>query len=203
MTKLERLKLVERTFGPEFVNPYRPCYNFRDLSACFAWLKSVGEDGRAGCRTDYRDGVDQGYGLPFWGPGAPNGYATYDKLMTAHRERPDLLFLCGYSFESRINGVTWMTPEMRRNKLVFFETNALDYNVAQRFMYKNLDNLRRYYVGEQGGMWPHPVGGFLRVVKLEDVWFLGLADIWRSALRSGWEELTFSISGRDGRAVIW
>jgi len=62
MRKIDRLRWIERAYGPEFVLPYRACYTPDDLRAAF---NSFPLGTPLSVRTDWADAPDQGYGLPF------------------------------------------------------------------------------------------------------------------------------------------
>jgi len=65
--KLDRLREIERLYGPEFVLPYRACYDWPQIEAAVEEFWKTGHT--PSLRTDWRATPEQGYGLPFVHPG--------------------------------------------------------------------------------------------------------------------------------------
>lgn len=66
MKKVDRLRWIEQTFGPEFVLPYRACRAWPEVQTTIDefWLASR----RPSLRTDWRAGSERGFNLPFVHP---------------------------------------------------------------------------------------------------------------------------------------
>ncbi len=63
MKKVDRLRWIARTFGPEFVLPYRVCRSWPGIFRAITDLRQ--QVGWVGMRTDFPAGAEQGINLPF------------------------------------------------------------------------------------------------------------------------------------------
>lgn len=191
MRKLERLAQIERTWGSEFVLPYFVCRNIEEIAAAARRILALGNEGW-GMRTDWRDGAEQGFDLPFLF--AP----TLDeagRVVAAYGSR--LVYIVSANIlQVLLHGVGILAdPEH-----VFFEINDRETRIAQRHMYRNPENLRQFVVGHAGySMWNETIW---RSFESEDVHFLGLDVVWRKMVELQAPEVTFTVLPGH-KVVVW
>jgi hypothetical protein len=191
MHKLERLEHITRTFGPEFVVPYRACRTWPEIEAAIKWFETNGEP-KWGMRTDTLGGQIQGFGCPFVYPG------TLDGALAVWNEHHDRLvyIVCGAVQPVICHGVGILIDDEH----VFFEINDKEPHITQRNMYDRPGNLKSLVLGHAGHVnWN---GGFLRSFDPEDAQNIRLDSIWRTMVLNKVSEATFSIR-QTGKIVIW
>jgi hypothetical protein len=192
MKKIERLRWIERVFGPEYVSPYVACYTWDEItSAICGWKHEKGWS----VRTDTRNGTTQGLLCPFLFE------ASLADVYRIWRRHGDALvyIVCGRVQPVMLQGVGMRLDDEH----VFFEINDQEPMIAQRHMYDRPENLRSFVVGHGGGYFWN--GRAYRSHEPEDVWRFGLDIVYSRIMEVNvpiGEEVTFSVLP-DRSIVIW
>jgi len=190
--KLARLKWIEETFGRDYVLPYRVCY---DLSALFLAVAGFEMAQRTwGVRTDFRDGAEQGFNLPFIHHGTGEKVA---KLWDEYGPKLEYI-VCENVLKRRYSAVAIkVDPEH-----VYFEYNAKEPEISQREMYKRKENLSYLVLGPNNLIWPWPGAEPIRSVRPEYTRDLKFDVIYDVMVHSEVKETTFTLR-HDGKLVVW
>lgn len=189
MNKIQRLRWLGETFGREFVSPYQVCRTLEQLILAIDVFRL--RFPFVGIRTE-RAGGGFGYELPFLFPATTEGAV---KLWEAHGDR--LLYIVSRGIlPVRMQGVALrISPEH-----VLFEINDREPMIAQRHMYRHPENLRRIVLGPPGAV---PWSGMTWTSWSPECGFPGrLDDVYGSLMRSGVDEITFTVTP-EGELVFW
>lgn len=191
MKKLERLAWVERTFGADFVNPYRACSTWPEISEAMSGFTAAGRG--VGIRTDLPNGHTQGYQLPFLWKATPD---SARELWEKHRDRL-VYIVCENLLRVRLHAVALKVD----SEHALFEWNDREPAISQRDMYRHPENVRRIALGPNRFI--IPFGGFMvRSVDPADASFYRFDRIYDVLIHSDEDEATFSVR-EDGRVVVW
>lgn len=191
MKKVERLRFVESTFGPEFVSPYRACSTLPEIEAAIAGFEASGRTW--GLRTDFADGTTQGYQLPFLHHGTP----AAARRLWEQRGAGLVYIVCENILRRRLSGVGVKVGPDR----VLFEWNDREPTISQRQMYDRPENVRRVVVGPGGC---ELVWGYAPMwcVPPERASWWGFDRVYDAMVHQGVDEATFTVR-EDGRIVVW
>lgn len=191
MKKLERLLWIERTFGPEFVLPYRACRTWEEIEFAFSRFESAGRTW--GIRTDFVNGRCQGHGLPFLHHGSAAGAK---EIWSLHGEK--LVYIVSENvLRRRLSGVGIKVG----SEHVLFEWNDKEPTISQREMYDKPENVQRIVVGPGGyelvfGEIP------IRCVPPEYTSWRRFDEIYDVMIHMDVDEATFTVR-EDGKLVVW
>ena len=194
MTKVERLRWIEETYGSEFVLPYRVCWTWRDILAALDWLWREVGDPTPGIRTDRR-GVDgrQIHSLPFLWPVRDNKEAL--DFWRQHFEA--LVYIVSSGAQPvRAHGVATAVDGG-----MVVEVNDREPWATQRTMYRRSENVRLVGVSdEQSYLWLGP--RLVRAVRPHEGSWLRLDTLYDLLPFSPEGEITFSVKP-EGRLIVW
>lgn len=191
MRKVDRLKWVERVFGPEFVLPYRVCGTWGEIEAAAGRFEEAGRTW--GVRTDLRAGLDQGYGLPFLHHGSMAGAR---EVWSLHGDR--LVYIVSENvLRRRLSAVAARLDAEH----VLFEWNGEEPEISQRQMYDRPENLRRVVLGPSGFFFAWGVVP-IRCAPPEYASDIGFDRIHDVMVHFDVGEATFTVR-EDGKVVVW
>lgn len=189
MKKLDRLRRIEETFGVDYVLPYQACLSMDAIENTAVAFDRAGKTW--GMRTDFRNGAEQGFNLPFLQKGT---ISEARRIYSEHGH--SLVYIVSENIlKYRLNAVAMKIDKDH----VFFEWN-LDPDIPQRKMYDNLSDIRRIAVGPSGAVLAF--GEFFRCVSPEVTSWYRFDKVYDVLVHSEETEATFSVRD-DGKLVIW
>lgn len=193
MKKLARLEWIERTFGRDYVLPYRVCKDHYEIFLAVSGFEIVKKTW--GIRTDFHNGTSQGFNLPFIHHGTPQEAA---KLWDEYGTKL-IYIVCENVLRRRYSAVAVKID----SEHIYVEWNDKEPEISQRQMYRNLENLRRIAVGPNNLVFPWPGGDPVRSVRPEYVRDLKFDQIYDVMIHDpDVKETTFTLR-EDGKLVVW
>lgn len=196
MRKLDRLRWIEATYGPEYVLPYRACYDWHEVARTIEhfWYTKL----TPSLRTDWRDAPEQGYNLPFVHPGVcwPQAWEVWDKW----REKLVYIVTEGVSPEQTMCNAA---AERLGPSLLLVEWD--EGGCAQRAWEQTCVLLHHAFVDDVGGWWqpvqPWPHGVRVKRPKMLPS-ELHMERMYPLLLAAGDKHAVWTVR-RDGQIVIW
>jgi hypothetical protein len=193
MKKLARLAWIERTFGKEFILPYRACLTRSEVFEAIVGFELVKKTW--GIRTDFPNGASQGFNLPFIHHGTPQ---KAQELWDQYGNK--LIYIVVENVLRRRYSAVAVRIDAEH---LYIEWNDKEPEISQRDMYKRLENLRRIAVGPNNLVFPWPGGDPVRSVRPEYVRDLKFDQIYDVMIHDpDIKETTFTLR-EDGKLVVW
>ena len=190
MKKLARLDWIRRTFGSQYVQPFRACFTWDEIVDAIGIYEHL--YGKWSIRTDYRSGTQQGYQLPF----IFAGNRKEAKRVWKQNGQKLVYMVIKTLLYTRLQAVAQRVGSQH----IFIEWNEAEKDVPQRHMYRHPENLRQlvFGPGSRAFVW----GCMRRVINPRRASWHRFDEVYRLMLATDVDEITFSVTP-EGSVVIW
>lgn len=196
MKKIDRLKWIEKTFGPGFVLPYFYCQTWEEIEKAIRYFKRNNRSW--GMRTDTVSGNSQGYELPFL---FESSIKKARKLWDEHNGK--LYYIVSEKQPSDI--LCQAVARRFDNKHIIIEF-LVDSKISLRQMYQFPERLRRIGVGPCNWIvWPNvSVEENIRCFYPREVEIYGFNKVYDLMLNHGVkvEEMEITVVNSN-KIIIW